>query len=93
MKTWTIPACPVCGKRLMRLTESCVDGHPNTHAVTVEVVPLSEVREALATTEFVDAFNAALPGTVRHSTVDTIAALLAGADAVFPSTDSEGQGQ
>jgi hypothetical protein len=36
-----------------------------------------EVEDRLHTAAAVEAFNAALPGTVRHSTVDTIAAFRA----------------
>ena len=46
-------------------------------------------RRAIESPDFVAAFNGALPGCIRHSTVDTIFALRSAIGAVQPSTPSD----
>jgi len=90
VKRWTIYICPVCGRQ---------PGSEHKHghrAEAVEVVPLSEVREALLGDDPVVAALGSLhldgwPEIPADPELDMRAALRTAFDAAFASTDSEGQ--
>lgn len=43
-RRWEIYVCPACGKQLLGPTDGCVDGHVNTHAEALEVVPAARIQ-------------------------------------------------
>jgi hypothetical protein len=50
LKVWR---CPRCGKQLEGATRSCVDGHVNTHAEEVEVIPAEQPEQLEASLDIV----------------------------------------
>ena len=65
---------------LAALRRQLAEGKPSEDQVS---------RRAIESPDFVAAFNGALPGCIRHSTVDTIFALRSAIGAVQPSTPSD----
>jgi len=94
VKTHKIPVCPDCGERTLDEDGHYHDSETNFHrAEQVEVVPLSEVKDALLSEEAIKAGCIVLQEAAAPRTEPWVRLILASAvDAAFPSTDSEGQG-
>lgn len=90
--SYEIYACPVCGKQLRRPTESCVDGHPNTHAVPVETFTVEEIRERLLSKKALQAGADALcldPPADAGDRNEVRLEFEAGLDATFPTQQEQ----
>jgi hypothetical protein len=104
VRRWTIFACPDCGAQVRnRLGESPVHRHPDRRvfiAEPIEVVSLSEVKEALLGDDTVEAAKAALASVLPTVGPDraafaadvnsaAFAALEAARDSAFPSDSDQ----